>query len=158
MTEGHKRKYGEPMVDYTARLDSRRISAFDDGDAVQFYELCNSLGYTPQGSAEMDLYERGELESPSSSNRTLESKTLKQSSPSNPPEPQRCTSGVKIYYQKPSEVVFVPRRTQIKGIVKSLLRDEGNLPETFDDWTIQGYYSAYFGLMGVEKYDPQKHN
>jgi len=93
--------------------------------------------------------------------RKSELEKMSSAQPTPPPEPPISRSGTqntRIYYENPSEVIQVPRKSQIISILKRMLQKEGEVPDDFADWPTSRYYATYFELMGVEKYDPQKHS
>jgi hypothetical protein len=72
---------------------------------------------------------------------------------------KREISFARIYDNHPSEVISVPRRKEIRAKLARLLRkSDGKVPETFKDWSVKQCYAVYFKEMGVEKYDPAKHD
>jgi len=65
----------------------------------------------------------------------------------------------RVYYNNPSEVVYVPPRGRIRTELRKILREsDKDVPVDLSDWADGRCYAVYFNLMGVEKYDPKKHN
>lgn len=63
----------------------------------------------------------------------------------------------RVYHQHPSEVIYVPRRSEIKSRLRKMLEKDSKLPNDFSNWSEERCYAVYFRLMRVEKFDPRKH-